>query len=130
MGFLMKRLAFFSIALFALLFFPACAPKQVADLPEGDGLWFHAKVIEVYEGGCILEPLPDAEAVLASADRLLLGDAVLQENGISGLSAGDLLLIAYDGMILESYPAQLSVVYSVSLLDENGEALRARETVE
>lgn len=126
----MKRLAFFSIALFALLFFPACAPKQVADLPEGDELWFHAKVIEVYEGSCILEPLPDAEAVLASADRLLLGDAVLQENGISGLSAGDLLLIAYDGMILESYPAQLSVVYSVSLLDENGEALPARETVE
>lgn len=130
MEFFMKRLAFFSIALFALLFFPACAPKQVADLPEGDELWFHAKVIEVYEGSCILEPLPDAEAVLASADRLLLGDAVLQENGISGLSAGDLLLIAYDGMILESYPAQLSVVYSVSLLDENGEALPARETVE
>ena len=106
--------------------------KKQEDQPS-EPLTFKATVLEVYEGGSILvEPLAEETAILASADRLTLSaeNAVLPE-GVAALSVGDTVSIAFDGMIAESYPAQLMGVYSVEFLSpgpiqprgEDGEAL-------
>ncbi len=119
----MKRILPLFLALCLALPLFGCA--QGEKLPDGNGqVFFNATVLEVYEGGgCLVEPSRDEEAVLRSADQITLGGDTLEGNGLTNLAVGDAIRIAYDGTILETYPAQLATVYSVYLLDENGEII-------
>lgn len=70
-----------------------------------------AVVIEVYDQSMLVKPL-EGEAALGSADRIMA-----PTEGVLGTytpQAGDRVLIRYDGPILETYPAQLSEVYSIA----------------
>lgn len=87
------------------------------DSPELDGqAWntFRAKVLEVREGGLLVEPL-EGEAVRNSADRIVVSTGELET--LPELDAGDVVEIAFDGSVMESYPAQLGEVYSVALAE-------------
>ena len=86
----------------------------------GDGLgeaaWetFMASVLEVHEGYLLVEPL-EGEAVRGSADRITVSTGQLED--LPALEAGDVVTVAFDGVVMESYPAQLGEVYSVTLAE-------------
>ena len=75
---------------------------------------FRAKVLEVHEDYLLVEPL-EGEAVRNSADRIVVSTKDLED--LPDLEAGDAVEIAFDGSIMESYPAQLGEVYSVELAE-------------
>lgn len=79
------------------------------EVPESDGAEYHlaAVVLEVGDGYLLVEPL-EGEAVLASADRVMVSVAGL--DGLPALQEGDRVDITFNGMIMETYPAQISAL--------------------
>ena len=87
------------------------------DSPEVDGSVreaFQAVVLEVGETSILVEPLA-GESVRNSADQIRVPTGELED--LPALEAGDVVRVAFDGNILESYPAQLGRVYSVELAE-------------
>ena len=82
----------------------------------GEAAWetFMASVLEVHEGYLLVEPL-EGEAVRGSADRITVSTGQLED--LPALEAGDVVTVAFDGVVMESYPAQLGEVYSVTLAE-------------
>lgn len=78
---------------------------------------FGATVLEVHDGYLLVEPLA-GEAILASADRIMVSVANVEE--MPELEAGDKVAIIFDGMIKESYPAQVTALDIDYLREELG----------
>ena len=79
---------------------------------------FHAAVLEVHDGWLLVEPL-EGEDILASADRFMVSLAGVEE--IPDLEAGVEVAVTFDGMIRESYPAQVTATRVERLRYELGE---------
>ncbi len=74
---------------------------------------FVATVLEINQSSLLVEPA-EGSVELSSADRIVahVGDAVItdpqgDEVDITAVEAGRKVVIYYDGMIAESYPAQI-----------------------
>lgn len=71
---------------------------------------FNAKVLEIGEQYLLVEPTSDSnEAKCSDKIKISLGNVNCQEN----LEVGDYVMIAYDGMIQELYPAIITNVHSI-----------------
>ena len=79
---------------------------------------FHATVLEVHDGWLMVEPL-EGEDILASADRFMVSLAGVEE--VPDLEAGEEIAVTFDGMIRESYPAQVTATRVERLRYELGE---------
>ena len=79
---------------------------------------FHATVLEVHDGWLLVEPL-EGEDILASADRFMVSLAGVEE--VPDLEAGEEIAVTFDGMIRESYPAQVTATRVERLRYELGE---------
>lgn len=75
---------------------------------------FTAAVLEIHDSWLLVEPL-EGEAIHASADRIMVSVSGLE--GIPSLQAGDRVDITFDGVLLESYPAQITGVYEIALVE-------------
>lgn len=76
---------------------------------------FDAEIIEVLEGSVMVQPA-DGSNELNSSDRI-----VITLNNVDvkfDLVAGQIIKIAYDGMIAESYPAQILGTKSIELVKD------------
>ena len=101
-----RRLLGFGILLAAALLFCACAGKEKREVFRLD-----ATVIEVSgESGILVEPAEDAWE-RSSADRIRV--SMPDGTGADRFSPGDRVRIEYDGMLAETYPAQIARTYSV-----------------
>ena len=65
---------------------------------------FGAIVLSVQETYLLVEPL-EGESIRNSADRIMV--SIVGEAGLPELEKGDMVTVVYNGMILESYPAQV-----------------------
>ena len=65
---------------------------------------FSATIIEQTDSAVIVEPL-EGEEERKSSDKISFGTASLAD---IGASLGDIVEITYDGVIMESYPAQIA----------------------
>ena len=79
---------------------------------------FGATVLEVHDGWLLVEPL-EGEDILASADRFMVSLAGVEE--VPDLEAGEEIAVTFDGMIRESYPAQVTATRVERLRYELGE---------
>ena len=79
---------------------------------------FGATVLEVHDGWLLVEPL-EGEDILSSADRFMVSLAGVEE--IPDLEAGVEVAVTFDGMIRESYPAQVTATRVERLRYELGE---------
>ena len=72
-------------------------------------------MLEVREGSLLVEPV-EGDAMLDTADRILVdtGGADLPD----GVAEGAVVEITFDGMVRESYPAQISGVTEILLAGE------------
>jgi hypothetical protein len=89
---------------------------------QEEGVSFVATVIENNQSNLLVEPV-EGSAELSSADRIVahVGDAIIvdlqgAEADITAVEVGDRVIIFYDGMIAESYPAQIWS-FRVQLMD-------------
>ena len=94
-------------------FFERMIGKMIPDVtptePES-GAVFEATVKQISEGNILVEPAENA-AERASASEIWVR---VPENS-PDLQVGDRIVISYDGMIAETYPAQIHTVYAITV---------------
>ena len=82
---------------------------------DGNGtVTFQATILEIYDGNYLIEPV-EGSIELNSADRITV--PMENMNPSPEPKVGDVLEIEYDGSIAESYPAQITNVYSISVVE-------------
>ena len=97
------------LMIFAVLFsFTACSSKT------NDTLTFQAVILEIHDDDYLVEPV-EGSAELNSADQITV--SVKNMNSSAEPEVGDILEIEYDGAIAESYPAQITNVYSIRVVE-------------
>lgn len=81
---------------------------------------FKAIILEVKENSLLVEPC-EGEWERSSADQIFVGIGHLEmaEEIKAEFAVGKTVLVKYNGAIDETYPAQLSAMYGVELLEEN-----------
>ena len=104
----MKKIFSILIILSVLFSFTACDSKS------NDTVTFRAIILEVHDDYYLVEPV-EGSTELNSADQItvpMTGMNISPEPGV-----GDILEIEYDGAIAESYPAQITNVYSIRVVE-------------
>lgn len=104
----MKKLICALTALALLLPLTACGEKAE------NAATFRATVLEINDGYYLVEPV-EGSAELESADQITVPMKNMAPSPEP--EVGDILEIEYDGYIAESYPAQISNVYSVRVVE-------------
>ena len=89
------------------LFYGATMDKANADI-------FQAKVLEVYEGTALVEPL-EGEQERSSADKFHISLQHLKD--LPEIQVGDVVEIVYDGLIQETYPCRITGTISVKVVE-------------
>lgn len=79
---------------------------------EPETVTFQATVIEQTNNSILVKPA-DGSLELGSADKFRISNEDKLE-----LQVGDLIEIAYNGEIMESYPAQLGEVYEITVVEQ------------
>uniref|UniRef100_UPI0040568C36 M56 family metallopeptidase n=1 Tax=Agathobacter sp. TaxID=2021311 RepID=UPI0040568C36 len=87
---------------------------RISDESTPDSIAFKAEVLEIHDGYFLVKP--ESGWAINSADQI----EVPMENMDPSLEpqVGDIIEITYDGKILETYPARLSNVYSIKVVEE------------
>lgn len=85
-----------------------------AEADENGKATFQATILEVRDGYYLVEPV-DGSTELNSADQITV--PITNINPSPEPEVGDILEIEYDGSIAESYPAQITNVYSIRIVE-------------
>ena len=104
----MKKIFYILIILAVLFSFTACNGKT------DNTATFQAIILEIHDEYYLVEPV-EGSAELNSADQITV--PMTSMNDSSEPEVGDILEIVYDGAIAESYPAQITNVYSISVAE-------------
>ena len=109
----MKKQLLLILTLSFILALAACGTSGSGELDvNGNGIAsFQATILEIYDGYYLIEPV-EGSIELNSADRITV--PMKNMNPSPEPKVGDVLEIEYDGLIAESYPAQITNVYSIS----------------
>lgn len=103
-----------------ILFLTGCGESVMTPIGTAQA-YFEATVFEVKEHTLLVEPL-EGEEERKSSDRISVGtDSISQEEALAALGKlreGDVIEIGYDGMIMESYPAQITGVFAIEIIEE------------
>jgi hypothetical protein len=75
---------------------------------------FQAAILEIQDGYYLVEPV-EGSAELNSADQIAI--PMINMEPSPEPEVGDVLEIEYDGSIAESYPAQITKVYSIRVAE-------------
>ena len=129
----MKKILLFLTILVLIFSVSGCSKKESetkpetgADMPEkSSDCTFKAVVTEVNDAGMVVKPVPGS-AELKSSDAIAIGKAAITDN--SNPEIGDTYEIVYDGRILETYPAGLSNISRVVLVEKTEDNTNVMET--
>ena len=88
----------------------ATAKSNIPSIPKTSV----AKIIEATESNILVEPFKN-ENEYKSSDRIFVSTSGLTD--LPELWTGAEIAITYDGYIMESYPAQISKVYSIKAVE-------------
>ncbi len=115
---------FFTVSLFGCIEYTdgdntdTATETKAKDSSDGMRL-FDAEIIEVHPASVTVIPIPqsgaDFEAVNAGKTGLVVSTKLVDGCTVQGLCVGDVVNISYDGMIAETYPAQILKVYSIDV---------------
>ena len=104
----------------------ACSKEGGGEDTAPETYTLTATVIEVYDSGLLVEPV-EGSWELNSADRITVGTGRLDDEEsltylTKGAAVGDTVEITYDGMLAETYPAQIANASAVRLVSrQSGE---------
>lgn len=86
--------------------------NDIYDKPNFTGI-----VTEINEKS-ILVSVNEDEDEIKSSDKMKVSLNVKLKDSMTSFKVGDKVRIFYDGIILESYPAQINTVYAILLINE------------
>ena len=102
-------------------------PTETNDVQPGANPYFNAEVLQVNERSILVKPDADSDEI-KSADTISVSLDVVSTVPAPILKVGDRVRIVYNGEIAESYPAQISKVFAIYLLRDDGEVLSPAST--
>ncbi|MDV4150237.1 DUF3221 domain-containing protein [Clostridium sp. AL.422] len=77
---------------------------------------FAGEVIDVSDKSILVSVNKDEDEI-KSSDKISVSLDVKLKDSITNFKVGDKVRVFYDGVILESYPAQIHTVYAILLID-------------
>lgn len=83
----------------------------------GENPFFNATVLEVNEKNILVEPF-EGEDERRSASQIYVSTDVISTNPVPEIKKGDEIRIIYNGEIQETFPAQISKVFAIYLINE------------
>lgn len=112
----MKKQLLLILTLSLILAVTACRASSggESDMDENGKATFQATILKVCDGYFLVEPV-DGSTELNSADQITV--PMTNMNLSPEPEVGDVLEIGYDGSIAESYPAQITNVYSIRIVE-------------
>lgn len=116
----MKRLSILAIlAVISILYLTGCSEKDTDS-------YFNATVLEIHEKSILVEPFEGSEE-LKSSDRILASSITNSNHKVPEMKEGTTVRIVYNGIIAETYPAQINEVYAIYLVNSEGEIIEDAE---
>lgn len=88
--------------------------RMMTIFDDEENVNFNANVLEVNENNILVEPFEN-ENERKSASRIYVSTDLKGDEQLPEIKKGDYLTISYDGNIQETYPAQITNVYSITL---------------
>lgn len=121
----MKKIIAVFLTLVCLVFLVACQNGENEENKGNEGNdilnpYFTGKVVEVYNGGCLLEVTDKGNCNFSIGDKVEVHTDI--EN-CPEYSVDDYLRISFDGKVAESYPPQIHGVTIVSKTDNTGNSI-------
>ena len=112
----MKRQLLLILTMSLILLATACGTSSGGESKVGgdETVTFQATIIEIQDDCYLVEPV-EGSAELNSADRITIPMTNMEPSPEP--EVGDVLEIEYDGSIAESYPAQITKVYSIRVAE-------------
>lgn len=112
----MKRQLLLILTMSLILLAAACGTSSSGESKVGgdETITFQATILEIQDGYYLVEPV-EGSAELNSADRITISMTNMEPSPEP--EVGDVLEIEYDGSIAESYPAQITGVYSIRVAE-------------
>lgn len=113
----MKKQLLLILTLSLVLIVTACGTSSGGEESKTGGTeksTFQAIVLEIRDGCYLVEPV-EGSTERNSADQMTV--PMENMNASPEPEVGDVLEIEYDGSIAESYPAQITNVYSISVVE-------------
>ena len=112
----MKRQLLLILTMSLILLAAACGTSSGGESKVGgdETVTFQATIIEIQDD-CYLVELVEGSVELNSADRITIPMTNMEPSPEP--EVGDVLKIEYDGSIAESYPAQITKVYSIRVVE-------------
>lgn len=112
----MKKLISIALCFFGIISMVACSKEMDMHtvLQEQN---FTGVVLEVHDE-TILAKVNAEEDVYKSSDLVSVSLDVQIPDGLSEYSVGDEVRVYYNGEIAESYPAQVTTVYAITIVEE------------
>lgn len=112
----MKRQLLLILTMSLILLAAACGTSSSGESKVGgdETVTFQATIIEIQDSCYLVEPV-EGSAELNSADRITIPMTNMEPSPEP--EVGDVLEIEYDGSIAESYPAQITKVYSIRVAE-------------
>ncbi len=89
--------------------------------------YFNAEVLEINEKNILVKPNADSNEI-KSADKISVSLDFISTIPVPSFKIGDKVRVIYNGEIAETYPAQISNVFVVYLLSEDGEIVSPTPT--
>lgn len=113
----MKKQLLLILTMSLILLATACGTSSGGGESEVGGnekATFQATILEIHDGYYLVEPVAGSTE-LNSADQITV--PMTNMNPSPEPEVGDVLEIEYDGSIAESYPAQITNVHSISVVE-------------
>lgn len=112
----MRKQVLVILVLSLILTVTACGTSSGGESEVGgnEKATFQATILEIHDGYYLVEPVAGSTE-LNSADQITV--PMKNMNPSSEPEVGEVLEIEYDGSIEESYPAQITNVHSISVVE-------------
>ncbi len=79
--------------------------------------YFNATVLEVNQNSLTVKPFADEEE-LKTSDKIIISTDVISTNPVPKVEKGTQIRVVYNGNIEETYPAKISGVFAIYLLED------------
>ena len=112
----MRKQVLVILVLSLILTVTACGTSSggESEIVGNEKATFQATILEIHDGYYLVEPVAGSTE-LNSADQITV--PMTNMNPSPEPEVGDVLEIEYDGSIAESYPAQITNVHSISVVE-------------
>lgn len=118
----MKKILALLLALCCIVSLAACSNQQGQEEKPNGQDYFNGKVLEIHDTYILVECLDVTSGAITSGTTAKVSTEVVNSHGTPEMNLGDNVRVVFKG-VKEKDPVSFDTVFSIFLLDENGEVI-------